>query len=392
MTLDIRTILVLFILNNLVIGTLFAVAFRGRRTRATDLWIASLAVQSIGWLVFVARGNPPGAVSIVLAGTLISLSYSLLLHAFCEFFEFSVKPLWIYLPVALTVIIFESNLDNAAARNLASGLIFGVQFLAAAALFLTRRDRWRNLRFLIGISAAAIAFLFIARSVIAFTDPGSIPVFPENSPLQTVTLLVGDISRLAFSFGFLLLIEARRSDEITRLATLDSLTEAYNRRTFIELAEQELARTHRHPQPLGLIILDLDHFKQVNDTHGHLAGDAALKHVKVLAERCLRQQDTFARFGGEEFCVLVPDTDMEGVAVLAERLRKVIADTPLELPNGTRIPFTTSVGACAMPEGMKEAGLDNLIEFADLALYEAKKQGRNRVVVENLANGLSALA
>lgn len=385
MTLDIRTILVLFILNNLVIGTLFAVSFRGRRTRATDLWIANLLVQSVGWLVFIARGKVPDPTSIVVAGGLICLSYSLLLHAFCEFFEFPAKPLWIYLPVALTVVTYWANLDSAANRNFASGLIFGAQFFAAAALFYTRRDRWRNLRFLIGTSAVAIASLLVARSVIAFSDPGAIPVFPEPSPIQSVTLLVGDIVRLAFSFGFLLLIEARRSDELNRLAALDSLTEAYNRRTFMELAERELARSRRSSLPLGLMILDLDHFKHVNDSHGHLAGDAVLREIKIRADASLRQQDIFGRFGGEEFCVLLPDTDLEGTRVLAERLRASIEKHPIELPGGTSLHITTSIGVSAMPVGKNEVEIDNLIEFADLALYEAKKGGRNRVVAEALS-------
>ncbi len=384
MTLDIRTILFLFVLNNLVIGTLFAVAFRGRRTRVTDLWVASLVVQSLGWIIFAARGKVPDAASIILAGSLICLSYSLLVHAFCEFFEYPANPLWIYLPVALTVVIYWANLDSTATRNAASGLIFAAQFLAAALLFFTRHDRWRNLRFLIGGSAVSIAILLMARSFIAFTDPHAIPVFPEPSPIQTITLVVGDIVRLAFSFGFLLLIEARRSDEIFRLATLDSLTEAYNRRTFMELAERELARSRRARLPLGLMILDLDHFKQVNDNHGHLAGDAVLREIKSIADASLRQQDIFGRFGGEEFCVLTPDTDLEGTHILAERLRAAIEKHSIKLPDGKILNITASIGVSAMPAGKDEVEIDNLIEFADLALYEAKKNGRNRVMVEGL--------
>lgn len=386
MTLDIRTILVLFILNNLVIGILFAVSFRGRRSPATDLWITSLIIQSIGWVLFAARGKAPDAASIVLAGTLICLSYSLLIHAFCEFFEFPAKPLWIYLPVGLTLVTFWWNLDSTANRNIAGAFIYGAQFFAAAALFFTRRDRWRGLRFLIGISAVTIATMFIVRGVISFADPSAIPPLPEVTPLQSVTLLIGDIVRLAFSFGFLLLIEARRSDELNRLAALDSLTEAYNRRTFMELAERELARSRRAKLPLGFMLLDLDHFKQINDNHGHLVGDAVLREIKVIADANLRQQDIFGRFGGEEFCVLLPNTDLNGSRVLAERLRANIEKHVVKLANQETLTLTASIGVSAMPAGKDEVEIDNLIEFADLALYQAKKGGRNLVMVEGLTS------
>lgn len=384
MNFDIPTILTLFILHNIVIGTLFAVSFRGRRTRATDLWIANMVVQSLGWLIFVTRGPDPGAVAIVLAGVLLCTAYSILLHAFCEFFEYPIKPHWLYLPVAITAVAFLVNLDSPANRNLASGLIFGAQFVTAAALFFLRRDRWRNLRYLIGACALAIAGLMFARAWIAYTAPETIPLFPHTSTLQTITLLVGDVARLTFSLGFLLLIEARRSDELNRLAALDSLTEAYNRRTFMELAERELARSRRTSQPLGLMILDLDHFKQVNDSRGHLAGDAVLRELKNIADTSLRQQDIFGRFGGEEFCVLAPNTDLEGTQALAERLRSNIEKHRFALPGGDHIDITASIGVSALPSGRNEVEIDNLIEFADLALYEAKRDGRNRVVVEGL--------
>ena len=139
------------------------------------------------------------------------------------------------------------------------------------------------------------AAMFFSRAATAFYDPTAVPVLPATSPFQTATFLLADAIRLVYSFGFLLLIEARRSDELGRLAALDPLTEAYNRRTFMELAERELARSKRCRQPMGLMILDLDHFKQVNDSHGHLAGDAVLRQIKTVAENCLRQQDVFGR-------------------------------------------------------------------------------------------------
>lgn len=390
MTLDITTILVLFILNNLVIAALVGVSFRGRRTPVINLWITALLTQVFAWILFSLRGKLPDPISVVLANGLLSLGLALLTEAFCDFFEFPAKRRWIYFPPLLILVIVGWNIDNLANRNIAVGLIVSAQFLAAALLILTRNDKWRALRTFIGGTAIIMAIMFIARAAIAFNDPTAIPALNVTSPFQTASFLVGDAARLAFSFGFLLLLEARRSDELTRLATLDSLTEAYNRRTFMELAERELARAKRYRQPLGLMFLDLDHFKNINDTHGHLAGDAILRQVKKLAENCLRQQDVFGRYGGEEFCVLLPDTDLAGTQALAERMRKDVENFVLNLPDGQQLRITTSIGVSAIPEGQEAIVLDNLIEYADLALYQAKKQGRNRVVAEDMAAPVAA--
>ncbi len=392
MTLDITTILVLFLLNNLLITALLAVSFRGRRTPTTDLWIASLAVQTVAWILFVARGKIPDSFSIILAASMLSLSWAMLTDAFCEFFEFPLKRSWIYFPALLTLAAFWWNLDNLANRNIFGGLIFSAQYIAAALIVLTRSDKWRALRTFIGITAVVMAIMLFARAAIAFHAPATIPALNVASPFQTITFLVGDAARLALSFGFLLLIEAKRSDEITRLATLDSLTEAYNRRTFMELAERELARARRYRQPLGLMFLDLDHFKKVNDTHGHLTGDTVLRQIKKVAESCLRQQDVFGRYGGEEFCVLLPDTDLAGTQILADRMRKDIENFVLRLDDGTQLRITASIGVSAVPAGVDNIELDNLIEYADLALYQAKKQGRNLVVAENMAEPTLAMA
>lgn len=387
MTLDITTVLVLFILNSLIIAALLAISFRGRRTPATDLWVAGLLVQSLAWILFITRGKTPDQLSMILATSLLSLSYAMLADAFCQFFEFPLKRHWIYVPPLLVLLAIWWNLDN---RNTASGLIIGVQFLATAVMILTRKDQWQALRMFISGAAILTAVIFFARAVIAIYNPAAIPILPATSPFQSAAFLIGDAARLVFSFGFLLLIEARRSDELTRLAALDPLTEAYNRRTFMELAERELARSRRYRQPMGLMMLDLDHFKQVNDSHGHLAGDAALRQVKTVAESCLRQQDVFGRYGGEEFCILAPDTDLAGTRALAERLRQGIENCLLRLPDGKQLHITTSIGVSAIPPDMDTAELSNLIEFADFALYEAKKQGRNRVVAENLGNPTAA--
>ena len=169
--------------------------------------------------------------------------------------------------------------------------------------------------------------------------------------------------------------------ELETLATRDPLTGLLNRREFLHQAEQECARARRDHSPLSLLMVDLDHFKTVNDRFGHPVGDAVLRHVAHLMTQSVRQTDRVARFGGEEFVVLLPNTDAASAHVLAEKLRRTLMHTPTPCPppgSGPDIPITTSIGLVCQPAGQSHT-LDRLMARADQALYRAKTQGRNRV-------------
>ena len=161
-------------------------------------------------------------------------------------------------------------------------------------------------------------------------------------------------------------------------AVLDPLTGCYNRRQFQELATKEIRRAWRYDTKFCLIMMDIDHFKNVNDTHGHAFGDEVLKALARVCKQTLRDSDIFARYGGEEFIVLLSQTDLVGGAVVCERLRKKIESCIVPLPSGDDFHFTISVGVVG-----SEASddLDELIKRADAALYAAKENGRNQVRV-----------
>ena len=165
-------------------------------------------------------------------------------------------------------------------------------------------------------------------------------------------------------------------DRMGELAIRDELTAAYNRRFLMETLARERSRADRLAEPFSVCVIDLDHFKAVNDTHGHGAGDAVLRHFAALAPRGLRGIDTFGRFGGEEFLIVLPGTDRQGALALAERVRTVTEATAWPaLPPGTRV--TISVGVATHAKG---EDVTNLLHRADQALYQAKHAGRNRVV------------
>lgn len=168
-------------------------------------------------------------------------------------------------------------------------------------------------------------------------------------------------------------------DELQRLAQTDPLTELMNRRQFFELAEKEFVRSRRYNRPLTVILLDLDLFKKVNDTYGHLAGDQALIHIGDLIRTNTRETDIVARYGGEEFILLLPETDLAGAQALADHLRCKVEETSFDYDTVT-ITITISIGIAGKEAHAEVASLDQVISKADKALYEAKRAGRNRVI------------
>ncbi|MGJ3258913.1 MAG: diguanylate cyclase [Rhodospirillales bacterium] len=170
----------------------------------------------------------------------------------------------------------------------------------------------------------------------------------------------------------------KMEEDLRRLATTDPLTGVNNRRRYTEISERELTRCKRYRHPICVLMLDADHFKNINDSYGHEAGDRVLK---ALADACageLRDVDVLGRFGGEEFTVTLPETPMETALEAAERLRVKIAETTVKLEDGQDISFTVSIGASCLND--PEEGLADLLNRADAALYSAKEQGRNKVV------------
>ncbi|MBA4381593.1 MAG: hypothetical protein C0406_03410 [Sideroxydans sp.] len=165
--------------------------------------------------------------------------------------------------------------------------------------------------------------------------------------------------------------------ELQRQAHLDYLTGLPNRRNFMERGEIELSRTQRYENSISILMLDIDHFKIINDTYGHQSGDLVLKSVAMTFQQVLRNIDIIGRLGGEEFAVILPETGIEKAIEVAERLREKICADEVELPDGVKIRFTVSIGISALID--KNSNINLLLNKADSALYKAKQAGRNRV-------------
>jgi diguanylate cyclase (GGDEF)-like protein/PAS domain S-box-containing protein len=166
-------------------------------------------------------------------------------------------------------------------------------------------------------------------------------------------------------------------EELNRQANIDYLTDLPNRRSFMEQGEAEFSRTQRYENPLAILMLDIDHFKKINDDYGHQAGDVVLKKLAMIFQDVLRKVDITGRLGGEEFAVILPETTIDKAVEVAERLRELISTTAVCLPAELQIHFTVSIGIAAFVD--KNTNFDMLLNEADKALYRAKEAGRNRV-------------
>ena len=173
-------------------------------------------------------------------------------------------------------------------------------------------------------------------------------------------------------------VEKQYHEAVYSMMITDGLTGIPNKRYFQEALKRELSRSQRHKRPLSAAVLDVDFFKKINDKHGHLAGDMVLREICARIKTSIRSDEVFARVGGEEFIVLMPETSLKEAAAFAERIRRIVADAPVEVEGG-KIPVTISVGL-SHTDGESGVTAEELIDRADKKLYEAKNGGRNRVV------------
>ena len=213
--------------------------------------------------------------------------------------------------------------------------------------------------------------------------------FVNNEPVQQHRLMAGDRIRIGTHILKYLSadhIELQYHETVFKMTTRDGLTEAFNRQYMTEFLERELSRSAERERPVSVGLLDIDFFKQVNDQHGHLAGDEVLREVSRRASHVLHAGDLYARFGGEEFCVVFCESDSEEATRLAQSILNAIEETPFPTISGD-LSITASFGVATW-HGSKdqEVSVESLLKASDEKLYEAKETGRNRVCATVLAS------
>jgi diguanylate cyclase (GGDEF)-like protein len=337
-------------------------------------WATAPAVLFVAAMLIGARGRIPDSLSIVVANLLLFFGVAMLYFGSQRFFGLrrSIR-LWsmVILAVMLPVIWFALIRPHHGARvSVIAGFMTILAFIHAR-MILTRGPRTFS-TFFTGFALLTLTAAQALRFAESFQLPASEDIFDNRSVGQGVYVAVYAFAILTTTIGMILMATDRLRGELEHLATHDSLTGALNRRALIEACALELARCRRNQQVMSVLLLDLDHFKAINDTHGHLVGDRVLVDFTERVRALLRLPDRLGRFGGEEFVVLLPETQLDKARLVAERIRADIEQADDELPRRT-----VSIGVTvSFPD---DPDLDGLLTRADAALYRAKDGGRNRV-------------
>ena len=386
MLLDNRTLLLSLVLISTMMALSLAVVSWGREHDSLKKWAGAMALEAVAWLLVEARGTIPDVFSFVVFGIILASALAMKLAAIYEYRDLD-WPCWqCLLPVGLIFLVFAVlPYEDFRGRLIYGSLVYGAQLLMIVqALRADTESRAGRAWWLLFGATAIILPLLALRAIAALfglIEFTTVQSSAAPNPVQ-LGIFAGIISlSILGSMGFILMVKERADRAIRSLAMIDSLTGVFNRRAFMERAEKELAIARRNKTPLALLMIDIDFFKRINDEFGHPTGDDVLVDVAHILDSRLRKQDTLGRYGGEEFCILLPGTDETGAAAVAETLRNTVANTLLATER-KGISVTISIGATFCPASCPNCnlGFHRLLDDADAALYQAKRDGRNRAV------------
>jgi diguanylate cyclase (GGDEF)-like protein/hemerythrin-like metal-binding protein len=286
------------------------------------------------------------------------------------------------------VVLFAYYIDAISIRIMIGSTILITQdLMIMACLFRGTEIRESRARHLVTAGLGLNAGIMLPRVIGAALQSAKIVDIADNSPMQTLLYLSAFVSLILISMGYVLMIKEQADRQTRLIATKDRLTGSWNRLKVEEIAQREMARLKRHGHPVSLIMLDIDHFKSINDRFGHAVGDSVLQFVCRIMEACIRPTDLLGRWGGEEFVILLPDSGYAEAALIAQRIKYEIERG--ERPDGIKVTASLGFATCQSLDSW-----DEWLKRADMALYLAKTRGRNRIeseLLEPIANdGLEA--
>ena len=379
--LDVGTMLVMTAGVSAAMGAAL-ITVRTRQREGLGLWAVALLMQAVGYALYALRGSIPDVFSVVFANVLLSGAFALTLGAIAQFHGRRMPWLGMVLPVVALAFTFIVLVDHVRVRLVVGSLLMALQLaLLPLALWCPRPPAQRRGAWVLTIAVAAQVVVLLARGVLVAVDRLQLAEMLHPDLWQSLVFTTASVVIVLAAFGFVLMTKERSESALTALASRDALTGVANRRHLLQTLERDLAASARQREPYAVLLLDLDHFKQINDTYGHQAGDRVLVHLVELLGRRLRRQALLGRYGGEEFLVLLPSTDMQGAVGLARALCDDVARTPC-MHDGATIRYTISLGVCSGTP-FAEDRWNAWIRAADRALYVAKEGGRNRVASQS---------
>jgi len=386
---DIKTLILALALGNLSLcAALFFFEYESRKSLTMSTWAVAKQLQTAAWLLLYFRGAISDLLTILLGNGLLFAGMALDASAL---WEAAGRPVWRrYLMPALvaaeTLFVVCYGLEIPADLRVALSSLLVAGFFGAGAVALARA--WRGasmLRRYLLVSMLALTAALAARGVLAVALPDGWSWIGADL-IRMLAMAALYLMMLTNAFGYLLLSRERLQAELARLEVVDPLTDVPNRRGFYQALTPWMALARRPGMPTSLIILNLDHFKRVNDSYGHPVGDAVLKTMVDVCKKQLRDSDLMGRLGGAEFAVQLPRTSLEDALMVAERIRNAVAALPVKTERAV-INLTASLGVTTI---RAEDSTVSLFKRADEALQQAKREGRDRVVEARAASMLDA--
>ncbi|TPQ32846.1 GGDEF domain-containing protein [Bradyrhizobium guangdongense] len=376
--LSISTLWVVFVINFMALGLIWAYVTRSYpKLEAARFWMLSAFVGAGGAIVALTRFTFQSPLPLVLGAAGILLAACFAAMGIRRFYDRPVSWRATALITGTTVgliVVFTYGYDSAPLRMIVYSLGQAIPLAMTLKLLWTSpQDRANPGARLAGIVIVTIIAIYAARAV-GNVLGGDFSAVAGGQAHAVVVLGLLFLS-MALNFGFLLMAMDRLRNEVADLALLDDLTGVANRRHLLQRLSEECARSMRSGEPFSLLVIDLDGFKTINDTHGHAAGDACLQHFTLMAQTRLRPGDMLARTGGDEFCVVLPSSNLHEGAAIARRVLDVCR-RDAENCTGGDIPIAVSIGV-AQWDHTVGAHPDRLMAHADHALYAAKKNGKN---------------
>lgn len=374
------------ILSALITAVLFTVWHFNRQIPGLRLWMLSFLGASVLCATLLVRDRMPEVISVLLAQGASAAAALLCWQGSRAYMgQPAVRTRHAVGAVAVLLVLsvyFTAAQPNPGARFALMGLFSGTCFLLTARTLAHGGLRQVPARYLLagvmvvhGVWVLIRPLLFrLAAQSSTETQTGLLAQLSQFVTLEATVALV------LIAFCVLVLTNEFATTELRRLAEVDALTGVFNRRAFLTLLDKALSRAQRMQTTLPVLLIDLDHFKRINDTWGHQRGDEALRHFVELAHRCLRKEDIIGRLGGEEFAIFLPDVDSAGGLTVAERLRALVEAHPLEV-EGRSLSMTVSIGVALASTGDTA---QTALQRADAAMYAAKERGRNRVEISRL--------
>jgi len=376
-TLDPRTIM---LMTTLMCGAMSFVMFSVYRSFRREVqglghWSAGLALLVLAAMLFSARDTLPETASLLAANSSLLLGIGLSMLGTEKFFGQppSVRFYWLACTLGVAGIAWWLLVDiDFSVRVAIFSLTVFLFYARQAQLVLMHGERHFSSLFF-GLLMLVQACVVVLRGLTALLQGGAQADLMVSGTNASVYMAVANFMALLLTVAFMMMATRRLQSILERRSTHDPLTQVLNRRGFGEAYQHAKAQLRRHRRPLALLSIDLDYFKAINDSHGHAVGDQVLAHVARLISGEMRETDCVARFGGEEFIVLMPDTAPHQAMKAAERICVLLRESKVEaLP-----PCTVSIGVACQAQQNEE--LEQLLSRADTALYQAKKNGRDRI-------------